>query len=109
VNFWFSTLLIVLSEFACSSKKSPLSEFTGLQCDLRIAHPSDGIMGYRTPNIDRIADEGMRFIVLDSRKSVFPTQRWACRRKIARKDDSARKIRLARIMDRETMILSGKS
>src|SRR5262245_52068190 len=22
---------------------------------------SDGIMGYRTPNIDRIADEGMRF------------------------------------------------
>jgi arylsulfatase len=23
---------------------------------------SDGLMGYRTPNIDRIADEGMRFI-----------------------------------------------
>src|SRR4051812_34846728 len=22
---------------------------------------SDGLMGYRTPNIDRIADEGMRF------------------------------------------------
>ena len=22
---------------------------------------SDGLMGYRTPNIDRVADEGMRF------------------------------------------------
>ena len=22
---------------------------------------SDGLMGYRTPNIDRLADEGMRF------------------------------------------------
>ena len=56
---------------------------------------SDGLMGYRTPNIDRIADEGMRFTdsygeqsctagrsSFITGQSVFRTglsARWACR------------------------------
>ena len=65
---------------------------------------SDGLMGYRTPNIDRIADEGMRFTdsygeqsctagrsssvrafsVPASAKSAYRWRRSACRRRIRR-------------------------
>jgi arylsulfatase A-like enzyme len=33
---------------------------------------SDGLMGYRTPNIDRIADEGMRFTDSYGEQSCTP-------------------------------------
>ena len=33
---------------------------------------SDGLMGYRTPNIDRIANEGMRFTDSTVSKAVRP-------------------------------------
>ena len=33
---------------------------------------SDGLMGYRTPNIDRLADEGMRFTDAYGEQSCTP-------------------------------------
>ncbi len=67
---------------------------------------SDGLMGYRTPNIDRLADEGMRFTdyygeqsctagerpsswgsaacAPDSPRSEFPGPSWGCAPKIPR-------------------------
>ncbi|HEY2771877.1 MAG TPA: hypothetical protein VGI87_14980, partial [Solirubrobacteraceae bacterium] len=45
---------------------------------------SDGLMGYRTPNIDRIADEGMRFT------SSWRRSRSSRRRKRPRASQSTR-------------------
>jgi arylsulfatase len=36
---------------------------------------SDGVMGYRTPNIDRLADEGMRFTTRTASRAAPPAGR----------------------------------
>ena len=48
---------------------------------------SDGLMGYRTTNIDRIANEGMRFTDAYGEQSCtadFPARPWGSRRKTPR-------------------------
>lgn len=57
----FTLTLLSLSSFAATGKPNILV-FWGDDIGItNISAYSDGIMGYHTPNIDRIANEGMRF------------------------------------------------
>ena len=53
-----------------------------------ISADSDGLMGYRTPNIDRIADEGMRFTDFYAEQSC--TAGRSSRRRTTRMDPISR-------------------
>jgi arylsulfatase A-like enzyme len=68
LNVRFSKLLlsiglIILSNLALAANTKPnILVFWGDDIGItNISAYSDGIMGYKTPNIDRIADEGIRF------------------------------------------------
>lgn len=56
------TLGVALSLPALAADKPNILVIWGDDIGItNISSYSDGIMGYRTPNIDRIADEGIRF------------------------------------------------
>jgi arylsulfatase A-like enzyme len=61
---WLAGLaLLVVHTLAQAADKPNILVIWGDDIGItNISAYSDGIMGYRTPNIDRIADEGMRFI-----------------------------------------------
>ena len=59
---WQAAMLALFSVQAIAADRPNILVFWGDDIGItNISAYSDGIMGYRTPNIDRIADEGMRF------------------------------------------------
>lgn len=57
-----SALLLTVNTFAVAAEKPNILVFWGDDIGItNISAYSDGIMGYKTPNIDRIANEGVRF------------------------------------------------
>jgi arylsulfatase len=61
---WLHGLVVLLAAAVCQAADKPnILVIWGDDIGItNISAYGDGIMGYRTPNIDRIADEGVRFL-----------------------------------------------
>ncbi|MEO0436297.1 MAG: arylsulfatase [Pseudomonadota bacterium] len=63
VSQFFLTFLLVTAALAQEAKRPNILVIWGDDIGIsNISAYSDGMMGYRTPNIDRIAEEGIRFL-----------------------------------------------